>query len=249
MSYKGKVHHINYYQWDAALAGRNHSRRKVGNNTYAERRVETVGVNGHARHVRSIAIKLHNTDVVTYREDGSIVLNSGGWKTSTTKDRINEHSPVRLSQHKGVWTFGYGSLVHTFKDGVTLKPDGTVEGAAVASDEDKEKKLRKQIAKFGQLVSESLPLPLPGAGDCLFCQCKTDKGEDVGGIEHLQTHLDEGYLVPSLVWNALRHAGCDPQGAGSFWFSKAFGEKTTIGDNGQIKRFVVKYLKRRFGLA
>jgi len=34
-------------------------------------------------------IRLHLTDIVTFRPDGTIMLNSGGWKTITTKTRMN----------------------------------------------------------------------------------------------------------------------------------------------------------------
>ena len=230
-----------FKQLDEILVGRCHSSKKIGNNTYAER-----------REPGKIAIRLHKTDVVTHYECGSVVLNSGGWKTSTTKDRISEHSPVRISQHKGVWTFGYGSLLHTFKDGVTLKPDGTVDGAAVASDESRDKKLRKEIATFARLASEAVPLPLPGAGDCLFCQCVTDKGEEFGGADHLLQHLDESYLVPSLVYKALKEAGNSALVVQSA-FVASDGTKQDSGFIGglakeRVKKAVAKYLKRRLGL-
>ena len=64
-------------------------KRKLGNNT--------VLVTDHAP--TSYAVRYHSTDIVTYRKDGSIVLSSGGWRTSTTKERINEYIPFyRLSQ-------------------------------------------------------------------------------------------------------------------------------------------------------
>jgi hypothetical protein len=37
----------------------------------------------------SIALRLHSTNVVIFRLDGSLVLDSGGWRSVTTKDRIN----------------------------------------------------------------------------------------------------------------------------------------------------------------
>lgn len=36
------------------------------------------------------AIEHHNTDIVTFLPDGDIVLNSGGWYSKTTKERIND---------------------------------------------------------------------------------------------------------------------------------------------------------------
>lgn len=35
-----------------------------------------------------IYVKFHNTVIVEFRPDGSVKLNSGGWRTTTTKQRI-----------------------------------------------------------------------------------------------------------------------------------------------------------------
>lgn len=55
-------------------------------------------------------IRLHSTDIVRKLIDGSVVLNSGGWKSVTTKDRMNAQLPdgYRLMQEKGVWYVGRG---------------------------------------------------------------------------------------------------------------------------------------------
>lgn len=55
--------------------------KPIGNNT----RLVQVG--------SDYAIRLHETNIVTLKPDGSIVLNSGGYRTMTTKSRINEHVP------------------------------------------------------------------------------------------------------------------------------------------------------------
>lgn len=51
----------------------------------------------------AFAIRYHNTDVVVIHDDGSYTLNHGGYKTVTTKARINEYSSARLSQRQFVW--------------------------------------------------------------------------------------------------------------------------------------------------
>ena len=66
--------------------------RKVGNNTYAE--IMSDG---------SVGIILHGTCVVRIHPDNSATLNTGGWYSSTTKDRMNKYSPVRVYQCKGEW--------------------------------------------------------------------------------------------------------------------------------------------------
>lgn len=51
----------------------------------------------------AISIRLHSTDVVTYYPDGSIRLDSGGYRTVTTKDRINRFSPIRVWSKNWEW--------------------------------------------------------------------------------------------------------------------------------------------------
>ena len=49
------------------------------------------------------AIRLHDTDIVTFK-DGKMILDNGGWQTSTTKARINDHiSPYYISQKNYEW--------------------------------------------------------------------------------------------------------------------------------------------------
>jgi hypothetical protein len=70
--------------------GRN-GRKKLKNNTYLYPRGE------------DYAVRLHYTDVVTIHADGTYTLNSGGWDTPTTKDRINAYSPARVASERGEW--------------------------------------------------------------------------------------------------------------------------------------------------
>ena len=66
--------------------------KKLGNNTYLERFDDD-----------TIVIKLHSTYVVTYCKNGDVILDSGGWQSKTTKDRINKYSPVGVHQKKREW--------------------------------------------------------------------------------------------------------------------------------------------------
>lgn len=72
----------------SVLNGR--STKKVANNTYLDRfkREQDRYTTGDP-----IALRLHHTDVATFfrRDSGDeyVVLNTGGWKTVTTKDRLN----------------------------------------------------------------------------------------------------------------------------------------------------------------
>lgn len=101
--------------------------RKLANNTYLERRGD------------AIAVRLHFTDVITFNPDGSVTLNSGGWRTVTTKDRMNFTSGVRVFQHAHEWyvavaretddglRYDWDSSIDYF-DGITFKDGRVLEG-------------------------------------------------------------------------------------------------------------------------
>jgi len=233
-----------YNSLNSQLTGRNAQRRKLANNTYAERRD-----NG------AIAIRLHETDIATFNADGSIVANTGGWKTHTTKDRLNEYLPVRIWQKSGRWFLGDNGSTVEFQDGLTIDANGKITGGKPQSQADKEKKLQKRIADYCKALALALPLPIPGAGDCFYCQLREVKtgnplGEAMGNPDHILTHFEEKYFVPSLVWRALEFCGCQPQGGGCFWFEVAFGKSMMpISQRQHVAKFVRKYLRRQFKLA
>ena len=77
----------------------------------------------------NIGVRLHRTTIVRYFSDGRIMLDSGGWRTVTTKQRINQLLPagIRLSQHKREWTING----EEFRDGMVIHPGiGVGEGYA-----------------------------------------------------------------------------------------------------------------------
>lgn len=104
-----------YEQAKAALKGR--QSKKLQNNTYAE-----------LNHDGSIGIRLHATQVVIYFPDGRVRLTSGGWRTVTTKDRLNEYSPFYVMQKNHAWTVfdNQGAGHYQFVDGMVFKLVGSV---------------------------------------------------------------------------------------------------------------------------
>lgn len=88
---------------------RNKDTRKIGNNTYAE-----ILYDG------SVGIKLHNTYVVKINPNGTYTLNSGGWQTVTTKDRINQYSPKRVYQKDFQWYIRMNDKDYPFMDGMVV---------------------------------------------------------------------------------------------------------------------------------
>lgn len=51
------------------------------------------------------ALRLHDTDVLRIHPDGW-EINSGGWRTVTTKQRLNDFGPVGISQRDFTWYVG-----------------------------------------------------------------------------------------------------------------------------------------------
>lgn len=101
---------MNYSEAVSMVRGkRNAKRRKVGNNTYAEILSDN-----------SVAITLHSTDVVTIHEDGTYTLRCGGWQTVTTKDRINQYSPVRVYQRNYEWFVRINGREMPFMEGMVV---------------------------------------------------------------------------------------------------------------------------------
>jgi hypothetical protein len=82
-------------------------RRKLSHNVYAE------------RDGADIVIIFHWTKIIRYRPDGSVVLNSGGYRSVTTKANLNQYSDCTIWQEKYVWYASYGDdKKMEFEDGM-----------------------------------------------------------------------------------------------------------------------------------
>ena len=222
---------MNYETANKQLTGRCKLSRKLANHTYLVRRGE------------DIAIRLHSTDVVTLHPDGSVTLNSGGWHTSTTKDRIGygyggtSFAPgYGLYQRNGIWYMHDGTL---FYDGVTVGPDGNVIDPRPVTDyEVRLKALKKQIREYAKAFAANCKdIALPGSGDCWGCAFTvadddpTHRTEPMG-IDHYFQHMEEGYYVPSLLGNAI--------------LAKRFGSPGTIYHMCQTGQWGVEDLVYKF---
>lgn len=203
---------MNYEKAVATL--KNRPSKKVANNTYL------IPVDG------GIAVKLHQTNVVTFHPDGTTTLNSGGWRTVTTKERINSFSPARVYSDGGLWFVSYrdnhGSKTYqpddcsewhscraTFTDGMVVDAEGVplVKDSGeeiMAAKRRLDRMIRRYINGYASHVLERGNLEAPGLGDCLMCQAGHPENENPLGLEHLISHMEEGYYVPSLLWAAIR---------------------------------------------
>lgn len=182
------------------------------------------------------AIRLHNTNVVTFAGK-KIILNSDGWRTSTTKDRINTYSPAKISQNKGLWYLDNGKL---FYDNCVINAKGELISKPMKNIaiEKKVAKLKKQIARYCSLITKD-NIPYPEPGDCWLCGLHDKNNVPMDGNtdnSHLFAHLKENYLHGSILVNSMRESGYNDMQIGIHYSMKL---------HDTFRRAVRKYLQKR----
>lgn len=104
-----------------------------------DRRERTLGyatrLLGHGDN--SISIVHHWTPIITYFPDGTFEVNCGGFRTSTTKERLNLFTPLWVWQKNYQWFVGcmawdVNALAIPFEDGMRFTNDGQLVGSEVA---------------------------------------------------------------------------------------------------------------------
>ena len=235
-----------YPEADAQLTGRCKDRRKIANNTWLERRDD-----------ETIAVRLHQTDVVTYRADGSITLDTGGWFTVTTKDRMNRFTPFAVSSRRGEWqvairnphynpdifdpdTNPYWGDTVPYRDGMTWAGDhwdGIPDAAEVEAERIVRRKLTKDINAFVQSITPQMIVRAfenPG-GDCLMCRFDSD--------ECLGSHVDEHYFHATLAYRAVKDRGYpNPDLICQMAYRDALHDRVSRDITDSLRRFLRKRL-------
>lgn len=230
--------------------------RKIGHNTYLVKTDE------------GAIVRFHATNILTFTRKG-VTLNSGGYRTYTTKERINDLLPRGFSiySNKGIWYLRSGEEdTATFADGLTIGGTGKVTSKGR---EDADLKLRATIHTYAHAFARAAmtgKVEKPGAGDCWHCGMIVtegpDKGKSLGDASgdksHLILHMSaaERYYVPSLLVNAAKAQGNNYL-EHSFWI--LWGDMTDAERaerlarehrlESEIRRCVRKYIGSRLGLA
>ena len=247
---------------EAEAMWENSRKRKLQNNTYLVKTDNGFG------------IRLHGTIVVEYLPDRTI-LNSGGWKTSTTKQRINEYMPAgwQIYQKAGVWyisNYQYynneeDNVDFVFVDNCYYMNDGWYGIAANSKTFEKTRKACRKYAKDFTKAMFAGNVPKPSAGDCFYCGMvtvddNTPLGEKVKDKDHILHHIEENYFVPSLLVNACKMFGV----SNAAWWSideswqdgkDAKDFKSITGNSWmdigkiQIESAIRRYCYRQLGLA
>ena len=87
--------------------------------------------------------------------------------------------------------------------------DGQVSGEG--SDPKLQLKLRKRIRAYSKAYIAAFyagKVPAPSAGDCFGCSMLAADGTaPMGGMDHMLSHFDESYFVPTILPRALKRFG------------------------------------------
>jgi hypothetical protein len=248
----------------------NRQTKKIARNTYARRESDgRIVIKYHATDI----ITLTPDGVVTATAPGwHTVSTKDRFNTFLSPFGVSQTKGiwywVRPATPKEAAAGLYRGSGGRFTDGDQIGPRGQLRTQATAAGDLETRKLLRDIGKFAKLCGDALPLNPPGPGDCFYCQmrvvptaeekaaakgpapvCGKVLGDATGDLSHLLSHMEERYVVPSLVYHAMKEAG-----ATDFLLAEAFGQ--IPGARGQlgfvrdrVKSAVRRYLKRRFSLA
>lgn len=172
-------------------------------------------------------IRLHNTNIVTFATDGKIILNSGNWRTLTTKQRINSFIGdynLAIVQRNYSWkltkysTSSYCIIKETsFFDGMIIDTNNDCKIINLVNNPHKKmsnqsiNNLKKKIKAYCNIL-DKIDIPLPSNGDCWHCLFREEKtqiplGDYQKDNSHLLMHLEDNYIHGSILINAMREAG------------------------------------------
>lgn len=196
--------------------------RKLSNNTYLRKEGNV------------FIVKLHNTDIFKVFEDNTYELNTGGWQTVTTKSRLNEFTPARIHQCKGIWYIGSDKI--PFYDGIRINSSGEpVDAIDCSGDINAKKKLLDKKVK--QFIDGYIKWALdngvePDSGDCFCCRFHDQS------LDHVWSHIDEQYYFGSFVATAIR--GANRTG---FWHHLIINELKR-GDTSSLRDVLRSYFRK-----
>lgn len=250
----------------AASARNQQAGKPVGNNT---RLVLAGTYDGTDKPV--VQLRLHDSAVVEFLPDGSVILDSCGYKTVTTKDRINSAQDLcRVYSERGTWkvyslgnalprgfwvrgvvqaNMSYYTRELVFKDGMRIYPDGKVEGAEEPDQAAKDRRLRAKIKKYVDGYVEALfsgQVGAPGPGDCLYCLMTVasgpDQGKSLGEAFDNRDHL-LGHVEERYYVPSLLLRAHKACGGSQI----AGSIMTRLFDGGPVKEWEVEYGRRELG--
>lgn len=192
-----------------------------------------------ASHGGAHCLRLHETEVFRQEPGGVVTLNSGGWRTVTTKNRINSMLPAGWGIYsQNGWRvrtpYGEGGTDVPFLDGAKFHGDGLLmEARRYAAQEARIQRERKQIA--GYIIKLKAKGWGDPAGDPLI---QPDAKTGLFQIDAVRDWIAHGYVTRQLVATALRDR-FTPEGVEMFLRDFERGRRDNF-----LTSIVRRYLKR-----
>lgn len=129
-----------------------------------------------------IVVQYHATDVIRFHDNGTFTLNSGGWRTMTTKERMATMTNARIWSDRGEWKVSRRDDIHaavTFEDGMVFNQATGAPIIDPATDRRRTTRsllhsiVRQAITRYVRatvdLARRNKRLPTPYVGDCFYC--------------------------------------------------------------------------------
>ena len=196
-------------------------RRKIGSS------MEAVRNNG------DIEIRYYDHPVITMHKKGGMSFSACGWQTAGTKGKIEAVLPkgFYLYSFEGLWyitkgwSYSKDSAKYGYADGMTIYENGEIEDALTPADLADKRRFARKAKRFIKRFLDKLvacEVEPPGLGDCLYCQVEAGSQKTQLGVltkdgvrphtfaesaDHVRSHIDEGYFVPSMLMNAVNEMG------------------------------------------
>lgn len=184
-------------------------------------------------------IRLHGTDVVTLHSHGGFTLDTGGWNTMTTRDRMNGWIPTgyMVFTHKGQIHLCTRDGTWPFLQSIYVGPRG-----AVYPDQgpDDNKRLRRLIDRYcREFKKRGLPTAEESKGDPWVVPGLTSESV-------MMDWLESCYIHRTMYALALRNAGLTDQGVAFFIYDV---DRKGGNLDGTDMRRIRRYIRACVGLA
>jgi len=208
-----------------------------------------------------VRYRLHNTDIAVADSEG-VQLFTGGWKTITTKDRINKIlSSLRLgisvSQKSGKWYLHCPTTRVEFFEGIKVNRNGQASEPSKSAPRDAAQVgvWVKKVNTWAKKIRKDGPM-LPNGGDCWGCMFITNRVDGpVPTVEelkkdpgHLIQHLKENYLHGTLLVLAMKVGGYNDDQI-RYFFNLALKEGGNEFYRKRIATCLVNMYKQLLGVA
>jgi hypothetical protein len=182
-------------------------------------------------------IRLHDTDIMIFHPTGMIELNTGGYNTKTTRERMNSFLPSTASVYteRGVIYARYNGETKPFTETATID---TVKGRILSdrNESDIDADRRALDAYMREWKRKGLPPQEKAAGDpWVFPNAENGKIQEYV----MRDWVESKYVFRSLYIHAMRFAGIRDVGIGIYMdqIDRRKGKLEAI-DTRRIRRYV-----------